>query len=116
MAIKLRHYSPNTLKIYRSWARKFQTFLKSKEIGLINQEDTKEFLTYLAVETKVTSSTQNQAFNALLFLYRYILKVPFEEMQTVPRAKYTPYIPVVLSRTEVNAVFEQLSPHLLKQP
>ncbi|NOR71532.1 MAG: integron integrase [Methylomarinum sp.] len=106
--IKIRHYSPKTLSSYRAWLRKFQSFLKSKDSRLLNQQDVKDFLTDLAVDKKVAASTQNQAFNALLFLFRHVLKQEFGEIKDVPRAKRKPYIPVVLSRAEVNKVFKQL--------
>ena len=106
--IKIRHYSPKTLSSYRAWLRKFQSFLKSKDRALIEQQDVKDFLTNLAVEKKVAASTQNQAFNALLFLFRHVLKLEFGEIKDVPRAKRKPYIPVVLSRIEIDKVFNQL--------
>ncbi len=106
--IKIRHYSPKTLSSYRTWLRKFQGFLKSKDSRLIEQQDVKNFLTDLAVEKKVAASTQNQAFNALLFLFRHVLKQEFGEIKDVPRAKRKPYIPVVLSRIEVDKIFQQL--------
>lgn len=106
--IKLRHYSPKTFTSYRAWVRKFQAFLKSKDSRLISQQDVKAFLTDLAVEKKVAASTQNQAFNALLFLFRHVLKVEFGEIKDVPRAKRSSYIPVVLSRPEVDIVFSYL--------
>ena len=54
-------------------------------------------------------STQNQAFNSLLFMYRHILKKDFGDHKDVPRAKKSKYIPVVLSRHEIDAVFKHLS-------
>ncbi|MBW2709125.1 MAG: phage integrase N-terminal SAM-like domain-containing protein [Deltaproteobacteria bacterium] len=65
--IMVRQYSPKTLKSYSMWLRKFQAFTKSKSLESINDEDYKAFLTFLAVEKNVAASTQNQAFNALLF-------------------------------------------------
>lgn len=66
--IKVRHYSRKTLKTYALWSRNFQRFLKDKPPGDLSTVDVKEYLTFLAVKCKVASSTQNQAFNALLFL------------------------------------------------
>ena len=68
----------------------------------------KAYLTYLAVNCKVAASTQNQAFNALLFLFRHILKKDFGDHKDIPRAKKSKYIPVVLSRREIEAVLEHL--------
>ena len=106
--IKLRHYSPKTLASYRGWARKLQSFVKSKNPELLSTQDVKDFLTHLAVERNVSASSQNQAFNALLFLYRHVLKTEFGEIKDIPRAKRKPYIPVVLSREEVDLVIGML--------
>jgi integron integrase len=106
--IKLRHYSPKTLKSYRGWARRLQTFTQSKDYQLLTQQDVVDFLSDLAVAKKVSASSQNQAFNALLFLYRHVLKKEFDEIKGVARAKRKPYIPVVLSREEVELIFDYL--------
>jgi site-specific recombinase XerD len=66
-------------------------------------------LTYLAVRRKVSASSQNQAFNALLFFYRHVLKKEFGEIKDIPRAKRKPYIPTVLSREDVDAIITRLS-------
>ncbi|MDQ7005360.1 MAG: site-specific integrase [Ghiorsea sp.] len=60
VAIQVRHYSPKTLKAYRSWIRQLQTFTKSKSPELLCMEDVKNFLSSLAVEKKVAASTQNE--------------------------------------------------------
>jgi len=65
--IKVRHYSPKTLKSYTGWIRKFKTFVKSKDPASVSVEDVKAFLTWLAVKQNVSASCQNQALNALLF-------------------------------------------------
>jgi site-specific recombinase XerC len=106
--IKLRHYSPKTLKAYRGWTRHFQAFTKAKDYQTLTQQDVVDFLSYLAVEKQVSASSQNQAFNALLFLYRHVLKKEFGEIKGVARAKRRPYIPVVLSREEIELIFEHL--------
>ncbi len=108
--IKLRDYSPKTLKTYQNWIRQFQAFVKSKAPTLLSQQDVKDFLTHLAVEKNVAASTQNQAFNALLFLFKQVLKTEFGEITDVPRAKRRASVPVVLSRTEIDAVLERLRP------
>ena len=75
--IKLRHYSPKTLSAYRGWVKQFQGFTRSKDPKSLVNSDVKEFLTFLAVKRKVSASNQNQAFNALLFLFKHILKKEF---------------------------------------
>ena len=106
--IKLRHYSPKTLKSYRGWAQRLQTFTQSKDYQLLTQQDVVDFFSDLAVAKKVSASSQNQAFNALLFLYRHVLKKEFGEIKGVACAKRKPSIPVVLSREEVELIFDYL--------
>ena len=105
---KVRHYSPKTLKSYSTWVRKLYRHCKGKNPELLATEDVKAFLTDLAVKQKVSASSQNQAFNALLFFYRRVLNREFGEIDGVVRAKRRPYIPVVLSREEVDSVIEKL--------
>jgi integron integrase len=106
--IRIRHYSRATLKTYTGWVRKLQAFTESKDPRLLTTEDVKEFLTSLAVKKQVAASTQNQAFNALLFFFRHILGKEFGKVQGVVRAKRKPYIPVVLSREEIDRIIVNL--------
>jgi Phage integrase, N-terminal SAM-like domain len=111
--IQVRHYSPKTLKTYVGWMRKFQTFTHSKDPGMLSADDVKRFLTELAVKHKVASSTQNQAFNALLFFYRHVLQKEFGKLEGVVRAKRKEYIPVVLSREEIDEIVSHLAPPVI---
>jgi len=107
--IQVRHYSQKTLKVYKAWLRQFQTFTRSKAPESLSIADVKEFLTFLAVSRQVSASTQNQAFNALLFVFRHVLGKEFGKVDGVIRAKRRRYIPVVLSREEIDAVLAHLS-------
>jgi len=107
--IKVRHYSRKTLQTYSNWSRNFQRFLKNKPPCELVTEDVKEYLAFLAVKCKVAASTQNQAFNSLLFFFRHGLKREFGELKGVPRAKKSLYIPAVLSREEIDAILKELS-------
>lgn len=106
--IKTRHYSRKTLKTYADWVRKFQRYLRYIPPNELSSVDVKKYLTYLAVQRRVAASTQNQAFNALLFLYRHVLKKDFGDQRDVPRAKKSKYIPVVLSRGEIDSILRYL--------
>ncbi|WP_153306693.1 phage integrase N-terminal SAM-like domain-containing protein, partial [Desulfogranum japonicum] len=108
-AIQVRHYSPKTLSSYRSWIRQFQTFVKSKDPSLIGVDDVKAFLTWLAVERHVSASSQNLAFNSLLFFFRNVLGKEFGKIEGVVRAKKRSHIPVVLDRAEVDQIVAKLS-------
>ena len=77
---------------------------KSKDPRLVSIDDVKAFLTWLAVDQGVSASSQNQAFNALLFLFRNVFGKEFGKVDGIVRAKRKPYIPVVLSREEVDQV------------
>lgn len=107
--IKTRRYSRKTLKAYADWSRKFQSFLKNKLPGELSAADVKAYLTHLAVNCKVAASTQNQAFNAILFLYRHVLNKDFGDHKDIPRSKKSKYIPVVLSRKEIDEVVKFLA-------
>ncbi len=106
--IELRHYSKKTLKAYSLWAEKLRYFTKNKLPDSLTPEDVKKFLTFLAVKKKVSASSQNQAFNALLFFFRNVLKKEFGKIDGVVRAKRKPYIPVVLSREEIDKILQNL--------
>ena len=106
--IKVRHYSLKTLKSYSTWVRKLQNFSQVKDPATLSSADVKDFLTFLAVKQKVSASSQNQAFNALLFFYRHVLNREFGKIDGVVRAKHKPYIPVVLSREEIDIITTNL--------
>lgn len=108
-AIQVRHYSPKTLQAYRTWTRTFQTFTRSKDPQGVTMADVRDFLSYLAVERQVAAASQNQAFNALLFLFTHVLEKEFGRLAGVVRAKRRRYIPVVLSREEGDRVLGALT-------
>ena len=107
--MRLRHYAYNTEKSYREWIRRFLLYTRVKSPMTAKPEHVKRFLTYLAVERKVAASTQNQAFNALLFLYREVLGQDFGDFRNTIRAKQSKRIPVVLTKDEIKQVFNHLS-------
>jgi hypothetical protein len=96
-AIKIRHYSPKTLSAYRFWTRRLQTFTRSKDARLLGTEDLRAFLSYLATAKQVSASSQNQALNALIFLYKHVLEKQFGRIEGVVKAKRRPYIPDTIS-------------------
>ena len=108
-AIRLRHRSYSTEKTYITWLRQFQGFIKNKELKALNGKDLQDFLSYLAVERKVSSSTQNQALNAIAFVYRHVLEKDIEDQINSVRAHQKRRLPVVLTPREVNNVFDEMS-------
>jgi len=92
-AIGLRNYSPKTLSAYRLWVAKFQAFVRSRPTAELGGQEVRAFLSDLAVRHGVAGSTQNQAFNALLFFYRHVLGREFGKLDGVVRAKRHRYVP-----------------------
>jgi integron integrase len=108
-ALRLRHRSLRTEKSYLQWLRAFQRFINNKPPGEITSLEVKSFLSHLAVDKNVSASTQNQAFNALLFLFRHVLDRDLNEISETVRAKASRRLPVVLSRQEVQQLLAELS-------
>lgn len=106
--IKLKHYSVKTEKNYIYWIRQFY-YYNEKDVSNCNSTDVRKYLTYLAKERNVSASTQNQAFNAILFLFKHVLNKDLENMESTLRAKRNRKIPTVLSREEVSKVLEFLN-------
>ncbi|NVK02533.1 MAG: integron integrase [Oceanospirillaceae bacterium] len=106
--IRLKHYSHRTEKSYIHWIRHFVRFHNRQHPRDMGKPEIESSLTYLAVERKVSASTQNQAFNALLFLYRKVLELKMPQLDNVQRAKKLQRLPTVLSPGQVRQVLSQL--------
>ena len=107
--ILICHYSPRTEKSYRIWINRFCGFMKNCDPYSLKSKDVKAFLSHLATQEKVSASTQNQAFNALLFLFRNVLNKELKNLADTVRGIRRFKLPVVLSRKEVNSLFSYLS-------
>ncbi len=105
-AIKRRGMSYRTEGSYVSWYKRFVKFHGMQHPADLGSKGIEDFLNYLAMEKNVAAGTQNQAFNALLFLYREVLKMELEGVNST-RAKAKKQLPVVLSRDEIRGLFEQ---------
>ena len=81
-AIRLRNYSPRTEEAYWHWIRKFILFHNKRHPKDMGEPEIAAFLSHLAVDRKVTASTQNQALSALLFLYKEVPKRPLDDLYT----------------------------------
>ena len=108
-AIRLRHRSLNTEKAYLSWLRRFREFIGSESPLHLNGTDLQDFLTHLAVERRVSSSTQSQALNALVFVYRHVLDKDIENAIDAVRARQMRRLPVVMTVQEVEQIFDKMS-------
>ena len=104
------HYSVSTERTYCDWIKQYVRFhgMQNRE-SLFGEAENKveKFLTYLATERNVAASTQNQAFNALVFLYKRVLGSPLENVRAT-RSRKTTRIPVVMTRDEVKPVIQLL--------
>jgi len=98
--IRLKNYSPKTEKSYRGWIGSFMRFHGGKHPREMGVDEIRAFLSYLAVERKVAASTQNQALNALLFMYKYLYRIELPFIEGIERAKKPLKIPVVMTMDE----------------
>ena len=85
--VRVRHMARSTEKAYVDWIRRFILFHRKRHPRDMGKAEVSSFLTHLAVEKHVASSTQNQALSALLFLYRHVLEQQLEWLDAVVRAK-----------------------------
>jgi integron integrase len=106
-ACRVRHYSIRTEDAYHDWAERFIRFHKIRHPNTMGEREVNAFLTHLAVQRRVSASTQNQALAALLFLYDAVLARPLNQLSIV-RANRPERLPVVLSREEVRKVLAEL--------
>jgi integron integrase len=103
-AIRTRQYSDRTEKAYVHWIKRFIFFHNKRHPAEMGEAEIGRFLSALATDLHVSASTQNQALNALLFLYREILKKQIGYVHGVIRAKRPHRLPVVLTRQEIRSI------------
>jgi integron integrase len=109
--LRLRHYSSSTERTYLDWSGRFLDYRRQTGLsGDPTAADVKAFLTRLAMVEKVSASTQNQAFSALLLLFREVLRTDLEEMAQTVRARRGKRLPTVLSAGEVQALLAAMEP------
>jgi integron integrase len=100
LMLRVKHYSIRTEHAYLGWIRRYMAENGRRHPKELDGRAMGAFLTRLAVEGKVSASTQSQALSALLFLYRELLGVTPEWLDDVVRAKRSIRVPVVMSRGE----------------
>ena len=99
--IRFKHYSIRTEQAYGDWVRRFVLFHGKRHPREMGAREVEAFLTHLAVEGRVSASTQNQAKSALLFLYKEVLETELPWLDEVESAKASKRLPVVLTPEEV---------------
>lgn len=107
-AMMLRHFSPKTREAYRHWIYEFICFHNKRHPGEMGEADVSKYLTHLAEERKVSASTQNQALNAILFLYSAVLQRQLLNVGSYARAHRPKRLPVILTEGEVRRILQQL--------
>ena len=104
-AIRTKHYSRKTEEAYVHWTRKFILFHNKRHPIELGETEVGQFLQHLALNKRVAAATQNQALNALVFLYAAVLKKPLGKLPDVLRAKRPKRLPSVLRQEEVQRLF-----------
>ncbi len=106
--IRCKHYSIRTEQSYIDWIKRYIFFHNKQHPEVLDESHVSAFLTHLAVDKKVASSTQNQALCALVFLYHQVLKKELGHFDNLIRAKKPQKLPVVFTRNEVKQILIQL--------
>lgn len=107
--IRLKHYSIRTEQAYTDWIKRFILHFGKKHPRDMGAAEVGQFLTHLAVNGRVSASTQNQAKCALLFLYKEVLAIELPWLDNVEQAKVPKRLPVVLNRDEIQAILSRLT-------
>jgi integrase len=107
--IRLKGYSIRTEQAYVGWIRRFILFHGKRHPQEMGKGEIEAFLTYLAIKRHVSPSTQNQAFNALLFLYRNVLEIEFPENIDAYRSKRPSRLPTVLTKADTLKIINMIT-------
>ena len=106
--LRTKHYSIRTEIAYCKWIRQFILFHNKHHPLEMGEVEINKFLSYLANDRHVAASTQNQALNAIVFLYKQILNIKLGDFGEIIRAKKSPNIPTVMTHEEAMSVIECL--------
>jgi integron integrase len=107
--MRLKHYSLRTERSYVNWCKRYILFHHKRHPAEMGAAEIQEFLTDLAVKRHVSASTQNQAMNALVFLYKQLLQRDAGEFAGFVPAKRRKHLPSVLTKSEVQQVLNGLT-------
>jgi len=107
--IRLKHYSIRTEKTYVDWAKRFILYNNKRHPLELGEKEINAYLTFLAVKVKVAASTQNQALNAIIFMYQEVLNKNIGDIGMFKFAKRPEKIPVVLTKEEAGQLFKHLN-------
>jgi integron integrase len=107
--LRLKHLSKRTEEAYVYWVHQFIIFHHKRHPLTMAESEIRQFLSHLAIDKEVAPSTQNQAFNALIFLYGSVLKKELGKIGDIERAKREKYIPVVFTKEEARSILSNLT-------
>jgi len=107
--LRLKHYSYKTEKTYLHWIKRYIFFHRLRHPAEMREEEVAAFLKHLAVELKVSAKTQNQALNALVFLYKQVLRLKLGELGSIPKGEEHRRLPAVLTQNEVRKLLHFLT-------
>ena len=107
--IEEKHYSYRTEESYVGWIKRFILFHHKTHPAQMGAKEVEAFLSHLAVDRKVSASTQNQAKSALLFLYKEVLEIKLPWLENITQARKPQRLPVVLTVSEVQSVLSHIS-------
>ncbi|QTA91345.1 phage integrase N-terminal SAM-like domain-containing protein [Desulfonema magnum] len=112
--MRKKHYSVHTENAYTDWIKRYIIYHGKRHPGEMGESEIAQFLTHLARDRNVAAGTQNQALNALVFLYKNVLKIELGNFGHIERSKKPKNLPEVMSREEVSAVLSSMKgKHLL---
>ena len=107
--LRVAHYSYRTEQTYLGWIRQFVVFHRGQKPSTMGAGHVRDFLRHLAMDRQVASSTQNQALNAVVFLFKSVIKKEIGDFSDFQRARRGLRLPVVASREEIKAVIDRMS-------
>jgi len=108
-AIRIKHYSSRTEKTYMDWIKRYILFHNKRHPKDMGAEEIQAFIAHLATQKQLAASTQNQALSAVIFLYRYVLKIDITLPSDIIRAQKSETLPVVLTHPEAMSVINKMT-------
>lgn len=109
ITLRTNHYSTKTEESYVGWIKRFILFNNKTHPEKMGAEEIKQFLNHLAVEKHVSYSTQNQALQGILYLYKNVLNKDVGWVEDIKRVSRVKHLPVVFSKKETSKIFEHLN-------
>jgi hypothetical protein len=110
---RVRHYSIRTEGVYVTWVRRFLSFCNGQDPAQLGAQDIKKYLEFLAQERNVSANTQNQALNAIVFLFTQVLQKKTDDFSDFVRAKKPLRVPTVLTKGEMGRLLDKLDGEFL---